>query len=108
MKDINEKLKSKRKYLIAFIVIALLLILVFIPLISSGNRASDKQIYDYSSALYKTYEQEAFKLNDANPDENVQIKSDRLVQAEEKAISDTAKKFNISQEEVVKIVADLQ
>jgi hypothetical protein len=68
----------------------------------------EKQVFDYSKALYRKYEQEAFDLNDASPDEGYDIKAERLEKAEERAIAETAQKFGISENEVIDIVSKLQ
>jgi|SRR3989344_845628 len=73
----------------------------------SGN-ALESQIYEYSTSLYKKYEQQAFDLNDANPDEGMDIKAERLQEAEKRALRETAQKFNISEDKVADIVSRLQ
>lgn len=73
----------------------------------SGN-ALESQIYEYSNSLYKKYEQEAFDLNDANPDESMEIKAKRLEEAEKRALRETAQKFGISEDKVADIVSRLQ
>lgn len=68
---------------------------------------SDKEIYIYSKTIYRKYEQEAFDLNDANTNDSPEVKSNRLEDAEQRALRETAQKFNISEQEVADIISRL-
>ena len=69
---------------------------------------NEKEIYEFSTALYKKYEQEAFAKNDTNPNENPSIQAQRLQAAEERALKETAQKYGISEKEVAAIISKLQ
>lgn len=56
----------------------------------------EKEVYEYSTSLYKKYEQVA---GDS---------AEKLKEAEERSIKETAQKFNITEEEVVRIISKLQ
>lgn len=83
-----------------------------LQLVKESNKelgtATENQIFDYAKNLYRKYEQEAFDLNDANPEESFEIKGQRLIDAEERSTRETAQYFKISEEEVVKIILKLQ
>jgi transposase len=70
----------------------------------SSTKVDEKEVYQHTTSLYRKYEQGAFDKNDANQYKNAEESGQNLVDAEERSLKETADKYNISVEEVKKII----
>ncbi len=70
----------------------------------SSTKVDEKEVYQHTTSLYRKYEQEAFDKNDANQYKNAEESGQNLVDAEERSLKETADKYNISVEEVKRII----
>lgn len=67
-------------------------------------QVDERKVYEYTTTLYRAYEQQAFDKNDANPSLSADEKSENLTVAEEKALNETADKYGITVDQVKEII----
>ncbi len=70
----------------------------------SKPKVDEREVYEFTTTLYRGYEQNAFDKNDANPSLSANEKSENLTIAEEKALNETADKYGITVEQVKEII----